>query len=54
LSARGQPPGTQQEAWEGTGAVEVALVKGKDLLSSTLSAGNYGLTIKQFTLTLVE
>jgi len=40
--------------WEETKPVEIALVKGKNMLHFTRSVPNYGLTIKHFTLTPVK
>ena len=40
--------------WEETKPVEIALVKGKNMLHFTRNIPNYGLTIKHFTLTPVK
>jgi len=40
--------------WEETKPVEIALVKGRNVLHFTRNVPNYGLTIKQFTLTPVK
>jgi hypothetical protein len=40
--------------WEETKPVEIALVKGKNILHVTRNIPNYGLTIKHFTLKPVK
>ena len=40
--------------WEETKPVEIALVKGKNMLHFTRNIPNYALTIKHFTLTPVK
>jgi len=40
--------------WAGTKPVEIALVKGKNVLRFTRNIPNYGLAIKDFTLTPVK